>query len=229
VAQVLTLADFRPSARADDVPWAEVRVEQADFPDSQWALVTMLSIDPVDEDPADPALRSFTAAVTKDWARLVFLDADGGEDKPCAAVYVPGPVFRPTLSEVSALMRARTYSGATPDPKNPMAVLAGGALVGEFDEDTRPTGEEIESELIPAACTDLLSAAGSIPGFLLGEARRTAALKVGAEIERSYIPEQADEGKTIYQTLRITFEEQARALRQRLQWWALAQAWQGEQ
>jgi len=225
VARVLTLADFRPGQRADAVPWTRARIEETDDPAGEWGEVKVVDLDPLDEDPADPALRSFTSAVSKEWVRIVFLDKEEGEDAPSPMVFVAGPAFRPTLSEVSALMRARTYAGkTTPDPEDPMAVLAGGALVGKFGTNTTPTADEVESELIPAACRDLHAATGTVPGFLLDETRRTAALKVGAEIERSYIPEQADEGKTIYQTLRITFEQQARALRERLQWWALVKA-----
>lgn len=225
MAQVLTLADFRPGQRADGVPWAKARIEETNDPAGEWKEVKVVDLEPLDEDPAEPGLRSFTSAVTKEWARVVFLDSEEGEDVPSPMVFVAGPAFRPTLSEVSALMRARTYAGkTTPDPENPMAVLSGGALVGQFGANTTPTAAEVEGELIPAACRDLQAATGTVPGFLLDETRRTAGLKVGAEIERSYIPEQADEGKTTYQTLRITFEEQARALRQRLQWWALAKA-----
>ncbi|HEX5592029.1 MAG TPA: hypothetical protein VFX35_01635 [Solirubrobacterales bacterium] len=221
MARVLTLADFRPGERVDGVAWSQVRVEQADKPAGDWGAVKTLSLEPLDANPADPALRSVTIEVEKDWVRLVFLDGEGGEDAPCPMVYAPGPSFRPTLGQVSALMRARTYSSEG-NAEDPMSVLPGAALAGEFNATTRPTAEEVEDELIPAACSDLISEIGlAIPGFLIEEVRRAAALKTGAEIERSYIPEQADEGKTTYQTLRLTFEGQASSLRQRLQWWGL--------
>jgi hypothetical protein len=227
MARVVTLADFRPGQRADGMPWTKARIEQSKDPAGEWKEVEVVDIDPVDEDPADPGLRSFTATVTEDWVRLVFLDGAAGEDAPTEAVFVPGPAFRPTLTEVSAAMRARTYTKNGPNPDKPLESIAGGVLAGQFGDNTRPTAEEVENELIPAACTDLEAEVGTIPGFLLGQARRTSVLKVGAEIERSYIPEQADEGKTTYQTLRLTFEAQAKALRQRLQWWALGKALEG--
>lgn len=224
MARVITLADFRPAERSDGVPWSQARIEETDDPGKEWSAVKTVAVEPVDEDPSEPSLRSFTAAASKDWTRLVFLDAEEGEDAPLPMFYVPGPAFRPTLAQVSAVMRARTYSAAKTDPENPMEVLAGGVQLGQFGEDTRPTAEEVETELIPAAATDLSAAIGRVPGVLLDDSRRTTALKVGAEIERSFIPETADEGKTTYQTLRMTYEAQARDLRQRLQWWALVEA-----
>lgn len=227
MARVLTLAHFRPGQRVDGVPWTQVRVEQTDDLSEEWETVKTFSLEPLDEDPADPALRTVTTSVEKAWARLVFLDAEEGEDAPSPMVYVAGPLFRPTLGQVSALMRARTYES---DDGNAEENLEGpspasGELAGQFNERTLPTAADVEEELIPAACSDLTSEVGDlIPGFLIEEARRAAALKTGAEIERSYIPEGADEGKTTYQTLRLTFEGQARSLRQRLQWWALEQS-----
>jgi hypothetical protein len=223
MARVITLADFRPAARADSAPWAKARVEESDDPTTDWVEVEVKDLDPVDEDPAEPCLRSITATVTKAWARLVFLDGTGGEDAPSPIVFVAGPQFRPPVTWVSAVLRARTYTGQPPDPDNPMAVLVGGSLAGAFGADTRPTAAELENDLIPQACLDVSRAVGRVPGELLDDARRVAALRTAAEIERSYIPEQADDTKTIYQTLRLTFEEQAEALRKRLQWWGIAE------
>jgi hypothetical protein len=108
-----------------------------------------------------------------------------------------------------------------------MKAVAGGVLEGEFSESTRPTATELEAKFIPQAASDLLTAVGVVPGFLLERARRIAALRVATEIERSFIPEQSEGKGAIYQTLRMTYEEEVEKLQTTMQWWALSQRHRG--
>jgi hypothetical protein len=165
-------------------------------------------------------LRSFTVTADSEWLRIVFLDADRNEDDPSPIAATSGPQFRPTVAQVSAILRARTYAGG--DADDPMSVLAGGELAGEFGEDTRPTAEQVETDLIPQATTDLDRAVSRVPGELFDEARRIAALGAAKEIERSYIPEQSEPDASIYQTLRLTYEADVSQFVRTLQWWALS-------
>lgn len=220
MGRIVGLADFRPSPRFDGQVWTQVRVEETDDPAGSWSAVATKDLEPVDSDAAKPSLRSVSASVSNAWARLVFVHEEE-EDVPCAPVFVEGPSFLPTVADVSAILRARTYSGKHPDPENPMAVLAGGVQLGEFDENTAPTAADVEARIIPAAATDVLLEVGDIPGEFVGEARRISALRAATECERSYIPEQADETRTIYQTLRLTYKEEVEKLASNLQWWLL--------
>jgi hypothetical protein len=220
MARVVTFADFRPSPRADGEAWTKARIEETDDPAGEWKEVDVLDLDPVDADPAEPDLRSFTATVKEDWARIVFVDALDGEDAPSPMVFVPGPPFRPTVAQVSAILRARTYSSKGND-EDPMSVLVGAELKGTFGAETRPTAEQAEADIIPQACVDTLRATGQAPGFLLDDQRRVAGLKAATEIERSYTPEQTDPADSIYQTLRMTYDEEAAKLRRALQWLVL--------
>jgi hypothetical protein len=209
---MVTLADFRPSPRFDGTPWTEARVEKSDGPPETAPFSTLETIvlDPVDEDPTKPALRSFTVATKKPWLRITFLDAGGAEDGRSALIATSGPQFRPTLTQVSAVLRARTYTDESEE-------------AGEFGANTRPTATEVEGDVIPQACRDVALAAGTVPGEMLDQARRVAALKTAAEIERSYLPEQSAEslGAAIYTTLRITADEGLEQLVRDLQWWHL--------
>jgi hypothetical protein len=218
--RMVGLADFRPSERFDGQPWTQVRVEEADDPAGMWSKASEATLEPIDEDPAKPGLRSVSTSVAKAWARLVFIHEEE-EDAPRAAVFVDGPSFLPTISDVASILRARTYSGKHPDPENPMAVVAGGVQLGEFTTDTTPSAEEVEKRIIPSAVQDVLLEVGDVPGEFVGEARRIAAMRAGVEIERSYIPEQADETRTLYQTLRLTYKEEVEKLATRIQWWLL--------
>lgn len=215
MTRVITLADFRPSPRADGEPWTEARLEEASDPGGEWSEVKTVTLDPLDEDVKEPALRSFTTATDKAWLRIVFLDGEGNEDAPSAAWATSGLPFQPTVAQVSSALRARTYTDAEEG-------VVGGDLASEFNSDTRPTAEDVEGKLIPEACTDVVRSVGRIPGVLLADARRVAVLGVCKEIERSYVPEQAEPDQSIYQTLRLTCDEEVGKLRQRLQWWVIA-------
>jgi hypothetical protein len=216
-AAVVSLIDFRPSKRMDGVPWTRVRIDESDEPvgvidgafkdwsEPEWFEVETIDLDPVDDDPAKPQLRSFTTTIGgRDWYRLVFLDDDGKEDEPSAFVAAKDPQFRPTIRAVSAILRARTYQEG--------AEALSGEQAGIFNEFTNPTATQVENELIPQACVDVARMAGAVPGELIEDARRVAAIRTASEIERSYIPEQTDGAGTIHQTLRLTFEEQLKVL-----------------
>lgn len=219
--RVVQLADFRPSPRHDGQPWTSVRVEQADNPTEDWEEVSESELEPTDSDASRPALRSVTAQGDKPWRRLVFL-RDEEEDAPQPFVFAEGAPFLPLVSAVSPILFARTYSGAEPDPDEPMKVLAGGEVQGEFSDTTRPTADEVEEKYIPQSARDVALELGTVPGELLEDARRVSALRAATEIERAKAPEQATEGKTLYQTLRMTYQEEVDKLAGTLQWWVLA-------
>lgn len=220
--RIVEFNDFRPSPRHDGRSWTQVRIDEAPDPGGTWAPVRTIELEDADRDPATPSVRSFTATgVTERWARLVFL-AEDGEDRPCPCVHVEGVPFMPTPSDVSSILRARTYSKGVVDPEEPLKAVAGGSLEGEFSSSTRPTADELRDKLIPQASLDLLTAVGVVPGLFLDRARRIAALRVAAEIERSFIPEQSEGKGAIYQTLRMTYDEEVEKLQTTLQWWALS-------
>lgn len=220
--QVVELADFRPSPRHDGKAWTQIRVDQASDPEGDWTEVETADIETVDREPKKPTVRSITTeGVTEEWVRLVFL-SEAGEDRPCPYVNT-GPIsFLPRPPAVSSILRARTYSKGAPDPDEPFKSVAGGVLEGEFSASTRPTLTELEGKLIPQAASDLLTAVGVVPGIFVDRARRIAALRVATEVERSFIPEQSEGKGAIYQTLRMTYEEEVEKLQTTLQWWALS-------
>ena len=219
---VITLADFRPSRREDGQAWSRVRVEETADPAGSWDEVTAIQLDPLDTEPSCPALRSVTVSLSQPWARLTFLDEGEGVDVAQPIVYVPGPPFRPTTDQVACILQARTYSGAKPDPDDPMKVIAGGELQGHFTDGTRPNAVEVERQ-ISAVCPDVDRLLGHVPGGMLDWARRATALKAAAEVERSYIPEQSEEANaTLYQTLRISAERDLESLAGNLRLWLVA-------
>jgi hypothetical protein len=123
--------------------------------------------------------------------------------------------WRPTVAQVAAILRARTYAEGSDE-------VDAGEEVGTFDNTTRPTSDQVE-ELIDLAVADVSMRVGvDIPEALRASAQRVAALRAASEIERSYLPEQTDSGQSIYQTLRLTYDEEVEKLAQTMQWWVLA-------
>lgn len=97
----------------------------------------------------------------------------------------------PTLDEVAALERERTY--------------AEGGQEGTFTNETRPTGVQV-GQLIEFAVNDVLSRIGlQIPEKYWGEARRMASLQAAALIESSYFPAQLDSDQSAYRQYTAMF------------------------
>lgn len=223
---VHSLLGISPPARSDGKPWNRVRIEHSTTNGTPWIEDETRALDPIDPSPAEPQERDFTFTSTETVAyfRLTFLDADDNESAPMESMLDDGSWegWRPTVAQVGAILRARTYAAGKVDPENPMAVLAGGALLGEFTENTRPTPQQVEG-YIDLAIADVSMRVGvEIPESLRPSAQRITAGRAASEIERSYIPEQSDGAQTIFQTLRISFEEEVAQLARNVQWHSLA-------
>lgn len=93
------------------------------------------------------------------------------------------------MADVAAILRARTKD------KN-------GSEVGTFNDDTRPTGDQV-GLLITQAVADVQSATGSeIPMPCQVDARTVAASRAAMKVELSYFPEQIGNGRSPYSALR---------------------------
>jgi hypothetical protein len=98
---LISLTDYRPMPRYDEVAWASARIEGAPDPEGPWAAVTTVAFETLDLDPAKPSERNFTVSVTDEaiaWLRVVFLDVAGEQD-------LTNPV--PTTGETTDLATIR--------------------------------------------------------------------------------------------------------------------------
>ena len=88
------------------------------------------------------------------------------------------------LTDVAALLHARTNVMATE--------------VGTFNDDTRPTGEQVHA-LIAQAAGDVASRIGrDIPPKWITEAKRLVALRAAALVESSFFPQHLDTDQSAY-------------------------------
>jgi len=121
------------------------------------------------------------------------------------------------VSDIALLLRARTFSGRTVDPDEPLKTVGGGEQLGDFDESTRPTAEQVEG-LIAAAAVEVRARIGQdiTDETLLTFARNVVALRAAMSVEISYRPEQADERSSAYDELKSLYEESLASLQQAL-------------
>lgn len=115
--------------------------------------------------------------------------------------------FTPEVDEVAAHLRARTKDDV-------------GNEVGTFNEDTRPTAEQVE-ELIPKGIRRVSSHIGveicegddaKRQAALYEDAQDLAALATALRIERSYFPEQVGSDRSPYDQILEEYKEGIKTL-----------------
>jgi hypothetical protein len=90
MAIVISFNDFIPSARFDNLPWTQVRIQESlDYGQTDpWVTIDTQALNPLDQDPSRPMIRSFTTmngTLETGTYLLTFLDAAGNQD-PCDPV-----------------------------------------------------------------------------------------------------------------------------------------------
>jgi hypothetical protein len=108
---------------------------------------------------------------------------------------------RPTVDQVALLLRARTKDSA-------------GNEVGTFDDDTRPTGDQVDEQIDAAMglvgvrfpATDKLSAE-QVTAF-----QALVAYRAALRVEKSYFPEQVRTDRSAYTQLREEYLDDLAAL-----------------
>lgn len=117
MAVAITFTRYLPPARYDNLPWTEVRIEEAATEDGAYTLIDTIALSPVDADPTDPAYRSFTTenGTGEDlWYRIIFADADGDVTIPTVPVQNTAAASPQTVSayatvnELARVLKIRT-------------------------------------------------------------------------------------------------------------------------
>lgn len=104
----------------------------------------------------------------------------------------------PEVDDVAALLHVRT---------NVM-----GVEVGTFNDDTRPTGQEV-GHLINLAAADLAARVGNpVPVSWQTDVRRLAALQAASLVEASYFPQQLDTDQSAYRQFQAMYLNGVEAL-----------------
>jgi len=127
MGEVVSFVGYRPPERFDQLPWTEVRIEEASDESGTYVQLETIALSPLDADPSQPAARSFTTQLgtaVGSWYRVIFADLDGDVSQPTTPVqntsgstttsYVYGTVDElarilkipsPTVAQTTAMTR----------------------------------------------------------------------------------------------------------------------------
>lgn len=184
------LNNFTPSARAgtDAGAWTEVMVEEGAGSGGPWTELGTTDLIPVDPDPEDPATWDILvtgAELLTGWYRVTFLDDDGNQ-QPVKPVY-NGPQIRPTVRDIGLLLHARTTTD-------------GGAEAGTFNDDTDPTGEQVDSLIDVALDQIAIQLPDTLTDKQVAFARRLVSLMAAILVENSHFSDQVQSGDSLAAT-----------------------------
>jgi hypothetical protein len=195
VAYEVTLDDYRPAPRGDGRPWTQALIEEAAASTGPWAPIETQPLSPIDPNPADPIYRMIStgqATLEHGWYRVTFIDETGNQD--VTAPIFNGPSIRPSVIDISALLRTRTRD-------------ENGNLIGVFTDATTPTAEQVE-DIINDAVEDVTARVGAnLPANRLGKARWLVKLYAAVVIEATFFSEQISSDKSPYQQFKDLYDE----------------------
>jgi hypothetical protein len=197
---VVSLIDYLPLPRYDNVPWTKAIIQEGAIEDGPFNTIeTITFVDP-DVDPKNPKIRSLTtndATFAQGWYRVIFQDGANNQQAPTAPILnAPGLAdsYLPMISDVGALLRARTKD-------------TNGNEVGTFTPDTRPTDDEVLL-LIDQAASDVTSLIDyDIPVETYTQAKDVITLGAAMRVELSYFPEAIGADKSAYIYYRDMYRE----------------------
>jgi hypothetical protein len=187
---VVTFEGFTPPPRHDASaqPWTQVRIEESAAATGTFTVIDTLALSPLDTDPANPALRSFTtthATQPAGWYRLTFLDAASNTSPPTAPfanAADPVEAIKPAVADVALKALARTR-------------VSGQRVLGTFSpaaaapaDRTAVTAEQVEA-FIDAGAARVRAAVASVGVEQLVLAKDTVAEYAAMQIEAALAPE----------------------------------------
>lgn len=113
----------------------------------------------------------------------------------------PAPPARPTVEQVANLLRARTKDSS-------------GNEVGTFDDDTRPTADQVEEHIDAAVALvgARLPAIENLSVELQAAVSELVAYRAALRVEKSYFPEQVRSDRSAYDQLRQEYLDDLQAV-----------------
>jgi hypothetical protein len=108
---------------------------------------------------------------------------------------------RPTVEDVALLIRARTKD-------------SNGVETGTFDDDTRPTSDQVEEQIDAAIALVLmrLPRVEALPAELMPAVATVVAYRAALRVEKSYWPEQVRTDRSAYNELLAEYQADLQAL-----------------
>jgi hypothetical protein len=148
---------------------------------------------------ADPLLTEHRYGAAGTYAVTAHSTAAGQADATisvtvaASAITPPSNIGRPSVEEVAVLIRARTKDSQ-------------GNEVGTFDDDTRPTSDEVEEQIDAAyslvGCRFPDPGGDNFPERMVPAFQALVAYRAAMRVEKSYFPEQVRTDRSAYTQLR---------------------------
>lgn len=177
---VRSFEGYTPPPRFDAAadPFTTALVEEASAADGTFAVIGTFTLSPLDADPANPAERSFTtdqAQANPGFYRITWKDASGETSAGAIQKFPSLPTWAPSRRDVGRHLRTRTIE------KGGL-----GNEAGTFNENTRPTGTEVDG-FIATACRRVRSSIDGDPCTeeLAEDATEAAAIYAAMLVETS--------------------------------------------
>lgn len=196
-----SFAAIRPPARYDEptVAWSHIGIEEGATAQGPWTQIEERPIvaDPTPNSP-NPIDLTVMSSVEDGWYRFRFRDASNVFSEYSVPVQNPSDVvgisgYRPALSDLGAIMRARTRTDSSVE-------------LGTFTTDTRPTA--IEADAMISQALDVVSTQlGNVPRRLAGLASALVALRAAMYVETSFYPEDTNSDQSAYQRYREMYDD----------------------
>jgi hypothetical protein len=136
VTVVVSFTGWTPHARYDDLPWTEVRIEEAATEDGVYSQIDVYTLDPVDEDPSDPEARTFTTELgtaAYQWYRLIWADATSDVSIPTESVQnTDSSTPYATVTELMRILKLRAPTADQLAAGNRVLTAAAGEINAEI-------------------------------------------------------------------------------------------------
>lgn len=141
MSQVITFENYTPTPRYDATPWTTATIQEAataDAVDDDWTDIEVITLDPVDADPENPASRDFTTENASDtaglWYRIIFADASGDTLLPTVPVQNTTPIVAyATVTELMRILKIRQPTDEQTDAGERVLLAAAGEINAEID------------------------------------------------------------------------------------------------
>jgi|SRR5215471_2475794 len=170
---VVSFEDITPPARFDDVPWTQVRFDEAPASTGPYTTIDTQTIDSVDLDPSEPRPRTFTTSngtAPDQWYQLVFLDDFAGVSAPTVPMKVGVELTYTTTDELFRVLKIRTPTTEQTVAGQRVIDTAAGEINSEIDLAAGGALEDWQLQLCSGVnldrAADLWRHTESVPGVL---------------------------------------------------------------
>jgi hypothetical protein len=150
--EVISFVNFRPPPRYDNLPFTQVIISESVDGLAPWTQIDTLPLIPVDLDPSQPQLRSFTTekgTAPDYWYQMVFADETGDVSQPTIPIQntgasTVGQDLYGTTAELGRILKITRPTPAQLTAMDRVLAAASGEVNAEIDRTDALAGWQIQ-------------------------------------------------------------------------------------